>query len=367
MKFSIANPVGVNKLQQDQVFLGYTLLTTTLSSRVILVNLRGEVVHAWNTPRPVFYGYLLDNGNLLCGMVTEENVGPSSGRTGSVAELDWDGRVVWEYRRPGLHHDHCRMSNGNTMVLGYEAVPPGIAARVKGGLPGASADGEMWSDYFLEVTPDGRLAWEWHAYDVFDPDEYPTCFLCGRHEWTHANTCEGLPDGNLLTSFRRLNMVGIIDKSSGRFSWQWGRADLGHQHDPTLLDNGNVLIFDNGFHGPSEYPSSRVIEVDPSKNEIVWEYKSSPPWDFFSGHISGAQRLPNGNTLICQGAQGRIFEVTAPGEVVWEYRNPYFQRHPVMGHVINSVFRAHRYGPDFSGFRGKVLDASRWSALNSLL
>ena len=64
--------------------------------------------------------------------------------------------------------------------------------------------------------------------------------------------------------------------------------------------------------------------------------------DFFSPHISGAQRLRNGNTLICEGGFGRIFEVTKKGETVWEFSNPYHQPHPVLGN-INWVFRAYRY------------------------
>ena len=98
---------------------------------------------------------------------------------------------------------------------------------------------------------------------------------------------------------------------------------MGHQHDPTLLDNGNILIFDNGWHAlTAPTPASRVIEVDPRTNQIQWEYKTKPGWDFFSAFISGAQRLPNGNTLICEGMTGRLFEVTYEGELVWEYTNP---------------------------------------------
>jgi len=72
------------------------------------------------------------------------------------------------------------------------------------------------------------------------------CPLDRRHEWTHANTCAVLPDGNVLTSFRLLSTVAIIDRHSGAFVWKWGREELGHQHDPHLLPNGNVLLFDNG-------------------------------------------------------------------------------------------------------------------------
>jgi hypothetical protein len=84
-----------------------------------------------------------------------------------------------------------------------------------------------------------------------------------------------------------------------------------------------------------------------------WEYTDNPPHNFFSSYISGAQRLPNGNTLITEGGFGRIFEVTTTGEVVWEYINPYFapQNAPGESALVargeqNSVFRAFRYAPE---------------------
>ena len=67
-----------------------------------------------------------------------------------------------------------------------------------------------------------------------------------------------------------------------------------------------------------------MIEVNPRTSQIVWEYHDQSLFDFFSPYISGAQRLANGNTLICEGCDGRIFEVTADGQVVWEYVSPYF-------------------------------------------
>ena len=104
------------------------------------------------------------------------------------------------------------------------------------------------------------------------------------------------------------------------------------------------------------YNYSRVIEVDRVTKEIVWEYRDDPPHAFFSAYISGAQRLPNGNTLITEGAYGRIFEVTPELEVVWEYINPYFGSwSPVDTSLVgrglqNRVFRAFRHAPEaFAG------------------
>jgi hypothetical protein len=88
-------------------------------------------------------------------------------------------------------------------------------------------------------------------------------------------------------------------------------------------------------------PFSRVIEVDLKTKQIVWKYQEKRESDFFSPRISNAQRLPNGNTLICEGDFGRLFEVTRDGELVWEYVNPYFGEGPTGPN--NRVFRAYRY------------------------
>jgi hypothetical protein len=106
--------------------------------------------------------------------------------------------------------------------------------------------------------------------------------------------------------------------------------------------------------------------VDPRTKEIQWEYKVRPGWEFFSAFISGAQRLPNGNTLICEGMTGRLFEVTRESEMVWEYVNPFFGYEERFGNG-NRVFRAYRYSPDFSGFKGKTLDPEGFAWLNHLM
>ncbi len=132
--------------------------------------------------------------------------------------------------------------------------------------------------------------------------------------------------------------------------WKLGPPTVCGQHAPNLLANGNVLIFDNGVHRIDDsMPYSRVIEVNPATNEIVWKYQDSPAWNFFSPRMGNAQRLPNGNTLITESSFGRIFEVTRNQEIVWEYVNPFFGT-PLFGgregSESNQVFRAYRYSAE---------------------
>ena len=359
-------PLGLSVNKQEQASQGYTLFTPMQGQTTYLIDMRGNVVQRWELAyRPGDYGYLLENGNLLMSGRTNKGPVEIGGRGGIIMELDWDGNKVWEYVEDTLHHDFSRMDNGNTMVLGWEQVPPDVEKTVQGGIAGPTEKG-LWCDYFREVTSSGATVWEWHGFEQLDPVADAICHLHHRDEWTHTNTCKVLPDGNIITSFRLLDTVGIISKSSGEFVWKWGRGELGHQHDPHLLENGDVLIFDNGWHSATAtMASSRIIEIDPNSNEIQWEYKTKPGWDFFSSFISGSQRQPNGNTLICEGMRGRIFEVTTGGEIVWQYTNPFYGDDARFGRS-NTVFRAYRYGPDFPGFKGKDLDPGRFAWLNQL-
>ena len=103
--------------------------------------------------------------------------------------------------------------------------------------------------------------------------------------------------------------------------------------------------------------------------EVAWSYTAENPTDFFSNFISGAQRLPNGNTLVCSGASGTFFEIDADGKVVWRYVNPVTRNGPLtQGDSIprtqqgnrppmseNVVFKTQRYAPDYPGLAGRDL------------
>ena len=138
-----------------------------------------------------------------------------------------------------------------------------------------------------------------------------------RKEFLHCNACHELTDGNLMLSFRKNSMIIVIDKKTRKVLKKWQNDDWGQQHDCQRLKNGNVLIFANGIHVPGGVFSSRVIEFDWNTGGEVWSYSGAPPWSMFSPNISGAQRLTNGNTLICEGLNGRFLEVTKTGNIVW--------------------------------------------------
>ncbi len=148
-----------------------------------------------------------------------------------------------------------------------------------------------------------------------------------------------------------IGALKAIDPKTGEIVWHYQNDEMGGQHDAQMLENGNILIFANGAYA-SDLHHSQVWEIDPGTNEIVWRYRSKDnPQRFFSPHVGGCQRLASGNTLICEGAKGCVFEVTPDGDVVWEYVCPYFNEVPGFG-KLNWLFRARHYPPGSPELKG---------------
>jgi hypothetical protein len=343
---------GVTFNSVSNSFAGFTLFTPAGGTEVLLIGMKGEVVHGWNVPqKPACQGFLLPNGHLLCaGKNNHGRFTDFRGSGGYLLELDWNGHTVWEYQDECLHHTFCRMKNGKTLVLKWIPVPQDLAARVRGGIAGSEKEDPMWADAIEEITPSGHKVWEWKSYEHLDVETDIICPLDPRDEWTHANHISVFDNGDILISLCRINTIAIIEKATGNISWRWGAPyELGHQNCAEVLPNGNILVFDNGLHPPGfDFGYSRVLEIDPNSNAVVWAYQTSAFALFYSSIMGGCQRLPNGNTLICESMNGRIFEVTSAGDIVWEYISPYFHDIPGIGHS-NIIFNARRFEPDYAG------------------
>jgi hypothetical protein len=337
---------GLTHHDRKRALPGYTVYSTMSGDAVYLIDMDGKVVHQWPAlaGTRVFYGHLLENGNLLVNASNGSEIGEGGGpRTAVVAEIDWAGQCAWFFADPLLHHAHARLANGNTMVMATHVLDAEDAGRVIGSESGQSETGALWSEALWEVTPSGDVAWQWRAIDHLDPEQYrlpaaepgrtPAGVNAGgSREWLHLNAVEELPDGDLLLSFNTLSTVIIIDRNTGSVTWR-AVPETSGQHNPTWLPEGRVLLFDNG----SRRGFSRVIEIDRRSNQVAWEYTGRPRDSFYSMNISGAQRLPNGNTLVTEGRSGRLFEVTREGDTVWEFIN-----------------RAYRYAADSAEIAGRI-------------
>jgi Arylsulfotransferase (ASST)/Dockerin type I domain len=228
-------------------------------------------------------------------------------------------------------------------------------------------------------------------------------------DWVHANAIMYNPDlDQIVICLRHINEFWIIDHSTtteeaanhtggnngrgGDILYRWGNPQvydagteddrkLYFQHDAQWIPSGfpgegNILVFNNGFTRPGgNYSNVEEIVTTVDSNghyiqpaqgiahgpdEAVWIYKADPTSNFYSSNISGAQRLPNGNTLVCSGKQSRFFEVSPAGEIVWEYINPISDNQPLnQGDPVSSstqnIFRCLRYSHDFMVATGQDL------------
>lgn len=383
MGWSLFRKTGLTFHSPAQSFKGFTLVTPLGADFSVLVDMDGKVVHRWSLPGfRVFNARLLPQGTLLalCADATlppapqtpfdqppppfDQHIRRLGGSSTHLRELDWDGNLVWQYLNSAIHHDFAREPNGHTLVAEWVEVPQELEKRVKGG---ARRPGEkfprMLSDDIVEIDPSGKEQRRIHLYELLDPNRDAICPLEQRWEWTHLNSLTVTASGDILVSCRSNSRVMIIEGASGQLRWKYGAPDVYHQHHASALASGNVQIFDNGMHRIG-MPYSRVVEVDPGCSKVVWEYGGEPPEQFFSGHISGAERLPNGNVLICEGASGRVFEITHRGETVWEWVTPFSIT--TNGRTRAWIFRVHRYGLDHPALIGKSLDPRQYADFNRL-
>lgn len=310
----------------------------------------------------------------------------------------WMARQHHDYQREGNPVGYYvpgadpLVDKGNTLILCHKNLRnPKITDKL------------ILDDTIIEVTWDGKMVWEWTCSEHFEEIGFgkearaiiagnPCMHNVGEGmgDWIHINSASLLgpnkwfdagdkrfhPD-NVIWSSRQTNIFAITEKKTGKIVWQVGPdymdkpelKNLGQiigQHHAHMIPRGlpgegNILVFDNGGWAGYGAPNpgaptgidnvrrdySRVLEFNPVTFEIVWQYTPSEAgffiplnaYRFYSGFISSAQRLPNGNTMITEGAGGRIFEVTRDHEIVWEYISPYFETDG----NLNTVYRAYRF------------------------
>ena len=370
--YRVRHTQDVTVYDPSRAYDGYTLFAPTFEKVAWLIDMQGRVVHRWEMDTaPASHGKLLPNGHVMWQGKGPDSITDFVGSGSELVEVDWDGNKVWRYEEIGLNHDFLVLDNGNLIVNVFQPIPDGVVEHIRGGLPGTELRGTMWSCGFKEITRAGEELWTFNLHEHLDPETDILCPLCPRHVWGFCNSLSPLPDGNILFTLRLLNDLAVLDPKKGEIVWRLGRdKELGHPHSCSVLPNGNYLLYDNGLHRVGADPglqiadisASRVIEIDPHTKEIVWQYMDPYAPNFYSAICSSAQRLPNGNTLICEATKGRLFEVTLDGEMVWEYHSPFLITRPsYWGWTLaKTIWDAQRYGPDDPAFEGKDLDPENY-------
>ena len=280
------------------------------------------------------------------------------GSTGVLLELDHDSNVVWEYRDLYMHHDFQRLPNGNTLIVRWEKLPADVALRVQGGHVATDDPEWMWGDTVREIDPKGSTVREWRSWEHLSTDSLlPSNCPLEAQEWTHRLT----PTAFQLLSFRLTNTVVIVDGATGDVRWRWGAGVLSHQHHASWLDNDCILHSGcSGCH--QRAPSFHGRWSSSFDTKVVWSYMPPVILGFYSFMVSGCERLPNGNTFITEGATGRLFEVTADGETVWEYVSPWIL--PSRYGPTTVVFRAYRLAESDPRLEGLALSPAPYRELD---
>ncbi|MDE0210627.1 MAG: hypothetical protein OXJ64_12165 [Boseongicola sp.] len=323
---------------------GYILICPVEGDRAYLLAPDGSVAHEWATGNGMTnWSYLLPNGNLFRNERCENRKGVALTVSGRMSEYAPDGTLAWRHDDAYQHHDARRLANG-AIYAAFTELSEDEKARIPGGVPETHSEGGPFGEAIRQVNDDGDVVWEWNFLEL-GPDTHPLHRNANRWSYGHTNTVSPLADGTCLISSKNLNLLFIVDPSTNKVTWEYQDDEMGGQHDAQLLENGNILIFANGVYN-SDLHHSQVLEIDPKAMEVAWRYIAKDDFtSFFSPHMGGAQRLPTGNTLICEGNKGCLFEVTPDGDVVREFVSPHFVNSAQFGQ-INWLFRCRWYAPD---------------------
>lgn len=261
--------------------------------------------------------------------------------------IDWEGRVIWSLNKSIHHHIMPYGDEGHLMFLTFESGCNNVFGNLK-------------ADVINEWDRDSNSSvWRWYICEYHMPPRIMA-------DWSHMNTVEAFPNENaLLFSSRNQNTIMKMDRDSGDIIWKIGevgnmllsREDhFFQQHAPEILENGNILLYDNGrtdkngfIYNEGWYRTySRAIELEYTywgenppdgdlevgdkvgEAHVVWEYNPVPL--IFTPLYGDADRLPNGNTLVTFGMgyygddqTSYLHEVTAthPAVKVWDLRSAF--------------------------------------------
>lgn len=317
----------------------------------------------------------------------------------AIVEVDMQGRVVWEW----WFFDHVvqAVDPSKPNYVGAGKTVADHPARIDLNLPGRPLRRDWLHCNSLDYNPkSGHLVINSVQGELYVIDHDGT-FLANDAAASIAKAAS--PAGDFLYRFGDPARYGQGDPP--RVLENWDSATTGHKQmggshhaswiPPGVPGAGNLMVFNNGQYLYQRTPQSSILEINPFlctdgqdtgeyvnppeagytresydkdthnqprqiSRQVVWSYRSMNSHGFFSHIGSSGQRLPNGNTFVCSDTEGHFFEVTAKGELAWEYINPVTRDGPVkvLGDALpmtNSAFRAFRYPADHPAFRGREL------------
>lgn len=336
---------GVTVNDSSRALNGYTLYTSGGENSAFLIDMQGRQVYSWHMdysklwdtnpvgraaqPDSLMYfrkAIAYPNGDLL---VIFEAAGDTPWGYGMV-KLDKNSKVLWKYHG-ATHHDVQVADDGRIFALVQHYRDDPIE-----GFPNLRTP---WLDDSVVVIngDTGEVEKTLSIFDGLWNSRYQPLLGASpsfaMEDPLHTNSIQYLGpelgktfapaqgNGNqVLLSARHPGTALLLDLETGKVTWALKGSWLG-QHSMTALPNGHFSIFDNYGHF-EEHNMSRILEVDPTSESIVWQYEGTAQHPF-SNLLRGAlYTLPNGDRLATETDGGRLIEVAPNGDIVWEFINP---------------------------------------------
>ena len=343
--------------------------------RAFLIDIDGRTVHSWDTPYSVLFrgaqepDLVSDAQRHLHGAhVYPDGSILASFEYRGMAKLDRCSRLLWLLKRP-THHAILPLADGSVWTLATEPTRK-RPSLVKG----------HREETLLHVSDAGQVLDEINVIDAIMKGGYQSILLHGDPsrpdnpslDPIHLNEIElvteqmaaRLPQtslGDFLVSLRGSNALAVIDRDSRAVIWSMVGPFL-RQHDPDVVEDGTVLVYDNRteikqrtpvhwLEKPQVWGYSRILRIDPATQQVLWSFEGSSAFPFYSSIQGKQQLLANGNILVSDPEGGRAFEVSPAHDnrVVWEYVNKLNGSDGLLGRVTEAT----RVDFDGSQFLGK--------------
>lgn len=334
-----------------RTYQGYTFITMYTYDQfgMYLIDMDGMVMHKWKIPEAVFKrvrkkdwdmekghymiqgAHLFENGDVILNVEYH-----------GLAKIDRDSNLIWFLNEP-THHSVFVDDEGTIWVPSRHWVRDPQKALPRMNVP-------YFDDLILRVSGDGEILDRISVSKAVYSGKYHGILLSGDEhpqtktlDPTHLNSVkligkkfaevnEFANEDDILVSFRTTDSIAIIDKKDKKVKWALSGPFL-RQHDPVPSPDGTIYIFDNrtdiAMHNearyltePQSFGYSRVIQIEPKSQKIVWSYNGSVERPFYTSTNGKQQVLENGNVLIVETEGGRVFEVSKKGnDIVWEFQN----------------------------------------------
>lgn len=326
-----SNKSGVVFADTQRCFGGYRLYVSGHKPEARLITVGGSLVHSWSIPyssafpqvpvHPTLSGrfrraYAYPNGELLAIF-----------DLAGLVKLSADSNIVWTHSG-GSHHD-------------LEVQPDGSIYVIDCAVQTALGQENALVDYITRLTADGKVLTHVSVVDCFRRSPYAALLTHAPEvpDFLHTNALHILSRDEIaalgavfsgtsknsagttaiaLVSCREIDTVAFLDLDERTVVWALTGMWKG-QHEPLITNTGTLLVYDNRSLGKR----SRLVEIDPFNQAVVWEYEGSPNAPFKSLVGGSVYRLANGNTFVVESTRGRAFELTPEKQIVWEFLSPH--------------------------------------------